>query len=298
MRLQACPDCSRQYDVTHLETGRIVHCLCDALFTVTPPPALGVEALTCEHCGAPVGSEHADCPYCGAALSEQGRRHSTLCPQCFARIADDSRHCNGCGVEIRPQALSPIPEGKACPRCRETLRSRALGRTDVIECSSCLGLWLPPRVFEEACRRAETGFDRARYGGAERSGEAGSPPGSADSRRVTYIPCLTCGQRMLRRQFRHGTRPTGVIVDYCRDHGIWLDHTELERIVEAVRTGGGAAATRGATDEGFFPRPGKPASRAAPPMPVSGSRRRRPDTTPLESAVSFLADVVGSILTS
>ena len=35
---------------------------------------------------------------------------------------------------------------------------------------------------------------------------------------------------------------SGVIIDLCKDHGVWLDHRELERIVAFVRGGGLARA--------------------------------------------------------
>ena len=40
---------------------------------------------------------------------------------------------------------------------------------------------------------------------------------------------------MTRRNY--GQR-SGVIIDLCRDHGVWLDHSELEKILDFVRQGG------------------------------------------------------------
>ena len=31
---------------------------------------------------------------------------------------------------------------------------------------------------------------------------------------------------------------SGVMIDVCRKHGVWLDHSELERILAFVREGG------------------------------------------------------------
>ena len=58
---------------------------------------------------------------------------------------------------------------------------------------------------------------------------------------VAYIPCLDCGELMQRRQYRHRGRSTGVVVDVCRRHGIWLDARELERVVAAIRAAGSGA---------------------------------------------------------
>jgi Zn-finger nucleic acid-binding protein len=51
---------------------------------------------------------------------------------------------------------------------------------------------------------------------------------------VRYRGCPSCGERMNRRQFMVGS---GVIIDECRGHGVWLDSEERERILEYVRSG-------------------------------------------------------------
>jgi Zn-finger nucleic acid-binding protein len=50
---------------------------------------------------------------------------------------------------------------------------------------------------------------------------------------------------MDRRQFAKVSR---VIVDVCKDHGIWLDHDELPRIVRFVADGGLQAARKEALE--------------------------------------------------
>lgn len=54
-----------------------------------------------------------------------------------------------------------------------------------------------------------------------------------------YLACIRCSDRMTRRNFGGSS---GVLIDVCKDHGVWLDHTELERILEYVRSGGLARA--------------------------------------------------------
>jgi len=31
---------------------------------------------------------------------------------------------------------------------------------------------------------------------------------------------------------------SGIVIDVCRKHGIWLDHSELEKVLDFVRAGG------------------------------------------------------------
>ena len=231
MILQECSDCDRQYDVTHLAPGKRVRCVCDHVLTVRVPNALTVGVHKCENCGGAVEPGHEACPYCGAALSPLDLARSTLCPRCFTRLEDDARHCKSCGVAIEPQALTPLPEGKGCSRCRGELRVRSLAETSVIECGECGGMWVRTEVFATICKRAQNRPDVGLHGAPDLPIKASEP-----ERKVVYIPCLVCGELMLRKVFRYKGRPSHVVVDYCKDHGVWFDKQELERIVDFVRS--------------------------------------------------------------
>ena len=50
-----------------------------------------------------------------------------------------------------------------------------------------------------------------------------------------YIPCVRCGKLMNRKNFG---RISGVIVDECGAHGVWLDAGEMERIRQFILDGG------------------------------------------------------------
>lgn len=234
MLLIACPDCARQYDATGLEPGSQVRCFCEQLFFVEWPRKLTAAALVCTHCGGAVSASDEQCPYCQAAISEADRRQTTLCPSCFTRIDDDSQHCRACGVEIRPQALSPLPADRGCPRCEDQLRVRSLEIVDVIECGACLGMWVTPASFEAVTRQATRGGGDA----ALFVQKADGGPRTRPLESVRYIPCLVCGELMQRRQYTYRGRPSGVVIDSCKGHGVWLDHEEIESIVQFVSKGG------------------------------------------------------------
>jgi hypothetical protein len=152
MILHACPNCARQYDVTHIAPRSKVRCVSDERFEVGWSRPIVIARLQCGNCGGAVGRNDVDCVYCGMRLPEEERRLDSLCPRCYARIREDSRHCHACGVEIRPQALTPIPDGKDCPRCKGELRIRMLDEVSVIECSACEGLWIQSAVFDRLCQ--------------------------------------------------------------------------------------------------------------------------------------------------
>ena len=110
----------------------------------------------------------------------------------------------------------------------------ALGGADVRECGACGGLWLDPATLQRLCDAREqhatiTGMLAARVPSAG---------GAVDA--VRYVPCPACHRLMNRVNF---ARTSGVIMDVCRAHGVWLDRGELERVVGFV-DGGGLAIAR------------------------------------------------------
>ncbi len=53
--------------------------------------------------------------------------------------------------------------------------------------------------------------------------------------KVSYIPCPYCEQIMNRVNY---DKESGVIIDYCVEHGYWFDAGELEKVARWVATGG------------------------------------------------------------
>jgi len=240
LHLLSCGSCQRQLDATALQVGDEVMCVCETLLTVGPPREVSIGGLVCRHCGGVLSEEDTACGYCSAALTAQDRQETTLCPLCATRLPNDSNHCKSCGVELRISAIPALPRDGACPRCSGPLRVHLLPETEVIECGSasgCGGVW----TTREAFRRLQRGA-RA----AVRDGELAPPEppvqrfdGPPTKREVgpMYIPCLTCDELMQRRQFRVGARRAGVVLDVCKDHGIWFDRDELQRSLAMVSHG-------------------------------------------------------------
>ena len=47
--------------------------------------------------------------------------------------------------------------------------------------------------------------------------------------------CVRCGKLMNRKMFK---KISGVVIDVCRDHGVWLDEGELAQIRSFIANGG------------------------------------------------------------
>jgi Zn-finger nucleic acid-binding protein len=59
----------------------------------------------------------------------------------------------------------------------------------------------------------------------------GISEGPDPSMMVTYLPCPACEQLMNRINF---AKRSGVIVDYCKEHGTWFDGGELKRAIAYI----------------------------------------------------------------
>jgi Zn-finger nucleic acid-binding protein len=178
-------------------------------------------ALRCPGCGAPAAADAASCDYCGSALA------TVTCASCFAPMFAGSRFCARCGAEATRELLAeatPLP----CPRCREPMQALRLGSTTARECSRCGGLWLDPQSLQRLSDARE-----------ERAGVvsilAARVPAAAAPDVVRYVPCPQCGRLMNRQNFAHSS---GIVLDVCATHGVWLDRGELERVLGFVGGGG------------------------------------------------------------
>lgn len=228
--LCACPACRRQWDATGLAPATELRCTCGALFTVPAHAVRSPRVFRCGSCGANLPAEGRACSYCAAEITLEERGLSGVCPGCGARLGARAHFCMECGLAIQPQRLSALRSGVACPRCRGTLRVREIGSASAIECASCAGLWISQSQLEDVCARAEHEDLAAQALAFEEAA-----PAPVSSAREGYIPCLTCGELMLRKNFGGSS---GVVVDLCKHHGVWLDHRELGRILAFVRGGG------------------------------------------------------------
>jgi len=178
---------------------------------------MDVRSIRCPQCGAAARSGAQRCAYCRARLA------TVSCPACFALMFEEATFCEQCGAE---RSRRETPAGAACPACRGAMQSVVLGRTTMLECVSCDGLWVEARAFEQVC--------------ADREVQAavlhrGDPRPPAIEKRVSYRPCVRCGTMMNRVNF---ARMSGTILDVCRGHGTFLDQGELQAIVGFIQDGG------------------------------------------------------------
>lgn len=231
VRLIACHACHAHVDVTRVARAT-VRCACGATVQNRPPEALDLPIHRCAACGASLDAAAAACGYCRATVVRDPSRLGLVCPECFARTVEGGRFCVGCGVEIRPCAVGDADEALACPGCERALHPVQVERMTMLECAGCGGTWVRNDDFDAIVARVqETSGARAS------NGLGGGPRRRMVNARaaVVYRRCPTCAQVMHRRNFG---RSSGIVVDWCREHGTWFDATELEAVARWVRAGG------------------------------------------------------------
>lgn len=230
MRLVACHACRTQYDVSTTTVARFA-CACGAEVETAARTAVDAAIRRCSACGAGVEPDAAACAFCGSAVVRERGRLGLVCPECYARNADGARFCAGCGVAFHPQPLPAVAEPHPCPACDTAMVARTVAGTLVQQCPACAGLWVPKGGFDAlVARTAAAARSDPRVG-------LGAPPTSPRplAATVVYRRCPGCRQHMVRKNFG---RTSGVVLDWCGQHGMWLDADELEHVARFVAAGG------------------------------------------------------------
>lgn len=182
-----------------------------------------IESLNCPNCGAGVMSDAVKCKFCHSRLK------TTACPKCMGMMFFGSKHCPKCGESA--VAAQIIPEEKLgdCPRCKVRLSQLLIGEDLMLrECSRCEGVWSESITFENICADRERNAAVLQWAGDKKHSDG-------ERKAVQYVPCPDCKQLMNRNNF---ARSSGVIIDVCKNHGVWFDFDELPRIIEFIHEGG------------------------------------------------------------
>lgn len=149
------------------------------------------------------------------------------CRACLGTIFEGSKFCPLCGDRaLKTKTVNEESVGD-CPRCKRKLSVFLVEDLSICECEKCEGAWLDIETFEEVCANQEKQsavlkkFDEILT--------------HKKPVQIKYVPCPECKTLMNRNNF---ARVSGVIIDSCKEHGIWFDADELPKIIEFIRKGG------------------------------------------------------------
>ncbi|MCA9729145.1 MAG: zf-TFIIB domain-containing protein [Candidatus Eisenbacteria bacterium] len=108
-----------------------------------------------------------------------------------------------------------------CPRCHLSLMTTDYEGVEVDMCSQCWGFWLDSGELEQILERRTLEFtpDERRQILDARTAFSTGPTDPA--------PCPKCGKTMNRLSYDESVH---LVIDQCRDHGVWLDTGEIKKI--------------------------------------------------------------------
>lgn len=142
------------------------------------------------------------CRHCGWSLDAG----DLLCPNCANTVG-----------KVRPAS-------RECPCGVGRLGRARTGGVEAYACRDCGGIWFGWGALSRLLKR-----------------EADRPPGPRPKRRrrrkrFARVPCVRCRRPMQKNIF---ARTSGVMVDFCRGHGVWLDPGELTLLRAFARSSKG-----------------------------------------------------------
>jgi Zn-finger nucleic acid-binding protein/RNA polymerase subunit RPABC4/transcription elongation factor Spt4 len=186
--------------------------------------------LICPQCGAAVSQDSTRCEHCHAVLQ------TVACPHCMGMMFAGTKFCPHCGT--RAVAVDRgANTARSCPRCNVPLVDVQVASTPLEECTRCGGLWIDVSSFEFICSNAE-----ARQAA---TGLLVPSPAELDPN-VRYLKCPQCANLMNRMNY---ASRSGIVINVCRAHGVWLDRNEMRQIVDFISAGGIDRARRVETEE-------------------------------------------------
>ena len=165
------------------------------------------------------------CVNCGAPLPQ----NSLVCTYCETRNSVDLRSIGGFS---RVDQESQVP--RICPCCdipMKTISVQADPPVRIERCEQCHGLFFDPGelpfLIEHSVKNV---FETDLFALSALSNSAKLPP-----RKRHYVRCPHC--RVLMNQISYGQR-SGIVIDWCKPDGIWLDSGELRSLLEWAKAGG------------------------------------------------------------
>ena len=141
------------------------------------------------------------------------------CVQCGRNAAPNRVNCLYCGGDIDTSFEDrPID----CPGCGDRMDKIDISNITVDVCPSCQGSWFDVGELEKVLIKVDL-----------LSGQKEETTKKFVSQDQNYRECPRCAAFMLMKNYK---RYSGVIVDICGAHGIYLDAKEFEHISKSVQT--------------------------------------------------------------
>jgi Zn-finger nucleic acid-binding protein len=163
------------------------------------------------------------------------------CCNCSAPLPANSIRCEYCGSRndidlkgVHYNTTHKTDSDRICPRCStalETIDLQIEGRFLIERCEQCLGLFFDPGELDALLQATVANVFTVNRGEMD----VINATMRANDYPVCYLKCPVCTKLMNRVNF--GAK-SGVVVNRCKDHGVWLDGGDLRHLFEWMKAGG------------------------------------------------------------
>ena len=125
-----------------------------------------------------------------------------------------------------PNAVPPTKTTLLCPKCGVDLQPKIYKKLELDVCPSCSGTWLDTLEFEYITSQKDVYSDHS----IEPIFIYDPPDGS-----YPLHECVRCDNLMNRINFKNAS---GILIDVCSYHGVWLDKDEITKLRCFIASGG------------------------------------------------------------
>ena len=223
------------------------------------------------------------------------------CVNCGAPLPPKSARCRFCDTlnDIDLRALGRETEKgprtqRMCPRCEAKMQTVDLGlggRFLIERCDKCLGIFFDSGELESLLDASVKHVYEINF---ERLSTLIEQESEFLQHTKMYIKCPVCRELMHRRSY--GSR-SGVIADTCKEHGVWLDGGELNKLLRWAKAGGRIHADNVRREEQRRQERQRKQQRRERQMDVERSLSGRYPVTPApRSSAGWLVDFLADLL--
>ena len=163
------------------------------------------------------------------------------CNSCSAPLPANDNKCVYCStrndVDLNSKydySIVRKDSDRLCPHCDISLQVIDLnlnGSFLIERCADCFGLFFDPGKIETLLESSVSNV----FDGNWRHLDAINKDRFQGNQKVKYIKCPVCHAFMSRINFGYRS---GVVIDRCTAHGIWLDSGEITHLLEWKKAGG------------------------------------------------------------
>jgi Zn-finger nucleic acid-binding protein len=163
------------------------------------------------------------------------------CTSCSAPLLANTNRCLYCNsrsdVDLHakhPYRVEKSVTHRICPNCDKPLQTIRLKMAEPLyieRCHTCFGLFFDKGEIETVLQNSVSNVYDINRQHIDNINKDRYPK----QQKIRYVKCPECRRHMNRVNF--GNR-SGVVVDQCIIHGIWLDSGELTHLLEWKKAGG------------------------------------------------------------